>query len=203
MPFLDTGDVDGAREQAKRSLPALAEAARAGKPILVPQPTCAYMLKNEWPSLVPGEDSAAVSRAVADPSAWLLGLKARGGLKTDFVPGAVTGAVGYHFACHLQALGTGPKSRERLASLPGVSVTVSERCSGHDGTYAYEVESRDQSLKQGAKLFRALAEPGLSHVVSDCPLAARQIAEGVPTGPRPTHPMVLLARAYGLQEGRP
>jgi glycerol-3-phosphate dehydrogenase subunit C len=203
MPFLDAGDVDGAREQARRSLPALAEAARAGKPVLVPQPTCAYMLKHEWPSLLPGDDAAAVSKAVEDPSAWLLGLKARGGLKTDFVPGAVDGTVGYHFACHLQALGTGPKSRDLLASVPGLRVTVSEKCSGHDGTYAYEVESREQSLKQGQKLFRALSDPGLTHLVSDCPLAARQIEEGVPNGPKPLHPMVLLARAYGLPEGRP
>jgi glycerol-3-phosphate dehydrogenase subunit C len=203
MPFLDAGDVDGARSQAKRSLPALAEAARQGRPVLVPQPTCAYMLKYEWPSLVPGEDAAAVSKAVEDPSAWLLSLKARGGMKTDFVPGKVEGAVGYHFACHLQALGTGPKSRDLLASIPGVRVTVSEKCSGHDGTYAYKVESKEQSVKQGQKLFRALSEPGLRHLVSDCPLAARQIEEGVPNGPKPLHPMVLLARAYGLPEGHP
>jgi Fe-S oxidoreductase len=203
MPFLDAGDIDGARAQVMRSLPALAEAARAGKPVLVPQPTCAYMLKNEWPSLVPGDDAAVVSRAVADPSAWLMGLKARGGMKTDFKEGAVSGDVGYHFACHLQALGTGPRSRDLLASIPGVQVTVTERCSGHDGTYAYKVETKDQSMKQGQKLFRALSERALSHVVSDCPLAARQIAEGVPNGPRPTHPMILLARAYGLPEGSP
>ena len=201
MPFLDCGDVDGARKQAAKSLPVLAEAARAGQAILVPQPTCAYMLKREWPSLLPGADSEAVARAVEDPASWLAARRAKGEFKTDFRAGAVTGAVGYHFACHLQALGTGPKSRGLVALIPGVTVTVSEKCSGHDGTWAYKTEGRDASMRQGQKLFRAMSEGSLSHVVSDCPLAARQIGEGVPNGPKPVHPMILLARAYGLEEG--
>jgi Fe-S oxidoreductase len=201
MPWLDAGDVESARRQAGKSMSALAAAAREGMPVLVPQPTCLYMVKEEWPRLVPGADADAVARAARDPASWLLERKAAGELATDFREGAVKGKVGYHFACHLQALGTGMKSRELVSMVPGVAVTVTERCSGHDGTYAYKRETREQSLKQGAKLFRAMTEEPLDHVVSDCPLAARQIAEGAPSAPKPLHPMVLLARAYGLPEG--
>jgi len=34
-------------------------------------------------------------------------------------------------------------------AVAGVSITVTERCSGHDGTYAFRLETRDQSLCLG------------------------------------------------------
>jgi Fe-S oxidoreductase len=201
MPFLDAGDLDGARAQAAKVLPRLAEAAREGRTILACQPTCTYMIRREWPSLLPGEDSRLVAGATVELGAFLAGLSREGRLRTDFRADAVRGKVAYHFACHLQALGSGPKSAEVLRLIPGVSVTVSDRCSGHDGTYAFRRETRASSLEVGGKLAKAIAKESPDLVASDCPLAARQISALRPGSPRATHPLVLLARAYGLPEG--
>ena len=48
MPWLDAGDVDKFREAAEHNVAVLAPQVRAGKDIVVPQPTCAYVLKNEY-----------------------------------------------------------------------------------------------------------------------------------------------------------
>jgi glycerol-3-phosphate dehydrogenase subunit C len=216
MPFLDAGDLDGARAQAAKVLPALAAAAREGRAIVACQPTCTYMLKKEWPLLLPGADADAVARATQELGAFLMDLERAGRLKHGFVAGAIPGHVTYHYACHLQALETGPKSAELLKLVPGTSVTIVDRCSGHDGTYAFRKDSLAESLKVGAKLAKAVdqkiaaaappappASPTAGDVASDCPLAARQLSRLRPASAPVEHPMVLLARAYGLPEGKP
>src|SRR5205823_2885348 len=45
MPWLDVGDLERARKKIRESLPALAAAAKAGRPILVPQPTCVVAIE--------------------------------------------------------------------------------------------------------------------------------------------------------------
>jgi Fe-S oxidoreductase len=206
MPFLDAGDLDGARAQASKTLPALAAAARDGRTILACQPTCTYMLQREWPLLLPGEDSRAVAGAVRELGAFLMDLERAGKLKHGFREGVLPPEITYHYACHLQALATGPKSAELLRLVPGVKVNVQDRCSGHDGTYAFRKDTLAASLKVGARLAKAVdakagedEAPGAT--ASDCPLAARQLSRLRPARPPAEHPMVLLARAYGLPEG--
>jgi Fe-S oxidoreductase len=206
MPFLDAGDLDGARAQASKALPALAAAARDGRTILACQPTCTYMLQREWPHLLPGEDSRAVAGAVRELGAFLMDLERAGKLKHGFREGVLPPEITYHYACHLQALETGPKSAELLRLVPGVKVNVQDRCSGHDGTYAFRKDTLEASLKVGARLAKAVdakagedEAPGAT--ASDCPLAARQLSRLRPARPPAEHPMVLLARAYGLPEG--
>jgi glycerol-3-phosphate dehydrogenase subunit C len=221
MPFLDAGDLDGARAQAARVLPDLARAAREGRAIVACQPTCTYMLKREWPLLLPGPDADAVAAATHELGAFLMDLERTGRLRHGFVAGAVPEHVTYHYACHLQALETGPKSAELLRLVPGTRVTIVDRCSGHDGTYAFRKDTLADSLKVGAKLAKAVdakAAPAAAgvgappeppaagtrgDVVSDCPLAARQLSRLRPAHAPVEHPLVLLARAYGLPEGRP
>lgn len=208
MPFLDAGDLEGARGQAAKVLPALAAAARAGKTIVACQPTCTYMLAREWPLLLPGEDSRAVAGAVKEMGAYLMDLERAGTLKHGFLTGVLPPEITYHYACHLQALETGPKSAELLRLVPGVTVNVQDRCSGHDGTYAFRTESRAASLKVGARLAKAVdgkapANEAPGATASDCPLAARHLSGLRPGKPPVEHPLVLLARAYGLPEGGP
>ena len=63
MPWLDAGDVDKFREHAERNVAALLPAVRAGQPVVVPQPTCAYVLKNEYPDFLGTDDARARRRA--------------------------------------------------------------------------------------------------------------------------------------------
>ena len=54
MPYLDGGDLDGARKNARRNIDAMLPAVERGAKVVVPQPTCSYVLKNDYPDLVPG-----------------------------------------------------------------------------------------------------------------------------------------------------
>ena len=55
MPYLDGGDLDAARANARRNVDALLPLVKAGADVVVTQPTCSYVLKKEYPLLVPGE----------------------------------------------------------------------------------------------------------------------------------------------------
>ena len=63
MPWLDAGDTDKFREHAQANVNALLPAVRAGKKIVVPQPTCAYTLKDEYPAFLGTEASREVAAA--------------------------------------------------------------------------------------------------------------------------------------------
>ncbi len=89
----------------------------------------------------------------------------------------------------------GFKSRDLLAAT-GAAVTMVEKCSGHDGTWAMKEEYFDESMKVGKKLFDGLAAARADVVASDCALAGVQIRQGmnVPV----LHPIEVLRDAYGL-----
>jgi glycerol-3-phosphate dehydrogenase subunit C len=51
MPYLDGGAVKEAKGLIADNVKSLAEAVRQGREIVVPGPTCSYMLKQEYPWL--------------------------------------------------------------------------------------------------------------------------------------------------------
>jgi Fe-S oxidoreductase len=81
--------------------------------------------------------------------------------------------------------------------VPGSEVEAIERCSGHDGTYAVKQECYEMSRKIAAPVVRKVEQSGARHFVSDCPMAAEQIAQGL-SQHAAEHPMGLLRHAYGI-----
>lgn len=92
----------------------------------------------------------------------------------------------------------GLKTRDVLNLIQDTEVTAQERCSGHDGTYAIKKETRDKSVKIARPVVRKVDQQAPDHFISDCPMAATQIAELSETVDRAEHPMTLLRMAYGL-----
>lgn len=196
MPELDYGNLDAARAAAKANLASLLPYVQQGLPVIALGPTCSYMLKRDYPELLPGDEAAAaVSKATFDLTEFLMKLKKEGRLSVEFESGP--GKVAYQPACHLKNQNIGLKSKELLELLPGAKVSVVDRCSGHDGTWSMKDEYFELSMKYAKKLFDEVqaAEPDV--VASDCPLAAIQVEQG--TGLAPKHPVELVAQAYGLQ----
>jgi Fe-S oxidoreductase len=195
MPYLDGGAVDEARALIRDNVRALAAAAREGRVIVAPGPTCSYMLKREYPWLDGSEDARLVASQTRDLFEYLASLHTAGRLDTRFVRAG--GAVTYHVPCHLRAQNIGTKSADVLRAIPGTTVDVVERCSAVDGTWGFKTQYHELSLKVAQPLFDAVRAAGAA-VATDCPLAALQIAQG--TGVRPRHPIQVLADAYGLAE---
>ena len=80
------------------------------------------------------------SRArIFDPFEYLMLRHKAGLLRTDFK--AQLGKVSYHVPCHLRVQNIGLKTRDVLKLVPGTTVEVIERCSGHNGTYGGEEAS--------------------------------------------------------------
>ncbi len=195
MPFFDVGDVPAAVEARTDVVRALLPWVEKGYTVVTPGPSCSLMIKKEYPWLGGGEDVERVGKATRDLFEFLMELKGKQRLVLDF-PRAPK-SIAYHLPCHLKVQNIGFKSRDLLA-LTGATVTMVEKCSGHDGTWAMKAEYFDESMKVGQKLFDGLAAAGAEVVASDCPLAGVQIRQGmkVPV----LHPAEVLRNAYGIPE---
>ena len=194
MPFLESGDVDSARECRFANLDGFLPFVEAGYTIVAAGPTCSLTLKKEYPLLGSDEPGRAVSAATLDLSEYLMRRYAEGKLSLDFRRSP--GRVSYHLACHLKVQDIGFKSRDLLRLIPGVEVETTEKCTGHDGTWSMKKEFFPISMKIGQPVFDAVKGQRADVVASDCPLAGLQIRQG--TGRTAKHPIQILADSYGL-----
>ena len=193
MPYLDGGAVKEAKQLITDNVKTLAAAVREGREIVVPGPTCSYMLKQEYPWLDGSEDATLVAANTRDLFEYLAGLHAQGKLDTRFPQAPAK--IAYHLPCHLKAQNMGTRSADVLR-LTGAQVDTIERCSAVDGTWGLKKEYFQLSMKIAEPLFKDVEAARPDRVATDCPLAALQINQG--TGRTAAHPVRILADAYGL-----
>jgi Fe-S oxidoreductase len=196
MPWLDAGDVDKFRQQVEHNVAALAPALEAGKDVVVPQPTCAYVLKNEYADFLGSDAAKLVGERTYDTSEYLMQQHRKLPLDTAF-DGDTYDSITWQAACHYRAQQIGPKSRD-LMQLTGAKVQMVERCSAIDGTWGLRAENAELARQVAKPLMETIQEADTELVAGDCQLSNTAITEG--TGRRPVHPLQVLARAYGLSE---
>ena len=198
MPWLDSGDIDPFVEQGRKNVEILARAVRAGNDVVVPQPTCGYVLKKEYPDYLKSDDARLVAAHTYDAAEYLMKVhKEEGkGLDTEFT-GKIPESVTWHVPCHLRAQNIGYKSRD-LMKLTGATVTVVDKCSGIDGTWGYRAQNYELARKVAQPLKHAIEKADGDVVAGDCHLANGAITEE--TGRTPMHPIQVVARAYGIPE---
>ena len=197
-PYLHSGDVDSFTKVAVKQVKALATAVRSGKDIVVPQPTCGYVLKKDYVDYVGGPDAELVAKHTFDSSEYLINLhKAEGTeLDTEFT-GTVPETISYHIPCHLKAQNIGLRSRD-LMKLTGAKIKLIDQCSGIDGMWGLKAGNEEYSVPLAVKLGEKVTAAGSEAVVGDCHLANTAIAEQ--TGAGAVHPLNIVARAYGIPE---
>jgi glycerol-3-phosphate dehydrogenase subunit C len=197
-PWLHSGDVDNFRKQASTNVPILAAAIREGRDVVVPQPTCGFILKNDYVDYLGGPEAELVAANTYDAAEYLVRLHKGESTSLDIdFPGPVPEAITYHAPCHLRAQNIGLRSRD-LLKLTGTKVTVVAQCSGIDGTWGYRAENYETSRGVARKLVKGIQDAGNDVVAGDCSLANGGILQE--TGIAPVHPLSLLARAYGIPE---
>jgi glycerol-3-phosphate dehydrogenase subunit C len=205
MPKLEHGDIARVAEQARRVSAELGGWIDKGYDVIALVPSCALMLKFEWPLILPGDAAIKkLSGATFDIAEYVVDVAKRSGL----APGlqALPGGVSLHLACHARAQNMGHKAAEMLRLIPGADVAVIERCSGHGGSWGIMKEYFEVALKIGKPVARAAATQAKRYVASECPLAGDHIVQGMHRldGEAPTtveaavHPIELFARAYGV-----
>lgn len=197
MPKLDLGDLEAVRQSKEVNIPVLSRMIDEGWDIVAPVPSCVLMFKQELPLMFPDDpETAKVRDHIFDPFEYLMLRHKEGKLKTDFA--ASLGKIAYHVACHLRVQNIGLKTRELLQMVPDTEIDVIERCSGHDGTYAVKSEYHDISMQICKPVVNRVQKAEADHYSSDCPMAGRQIENGLDDVREPEHPLTLLRIAYGL-----
>lgn len=197
-PWLHSGDVKEFTKVAQKNVTALARTVRKGHDIVVPQPTCGYVLKEDYIDYVGGPDAELVATHTFDAAEYLMRVHKGEGttLDTDFT-GFVPNTVTYHTPCHLKAQNAGLKSRD-LMKLTGAKVKLVQQCSGIDGMWGLRAKNADISIAIAGKLGDEIRRAGGDVVAGDCHLANTAITEQ--TGEIPQHPLQVIARAYGIAE---
>jgi glycerol-3-phosphate dehydrogenase subunit C len=200
MPRLELGDLDAVARLKERNVPQLKRLVDAGYDLVAPIPSCVLMFKQELPLMFPDDaDVQAIRARSFDPFEYLMLRHRAGLLRTDFQ--RPLGKVSYHVPCHLRVQNIGLKTRDLLRLVPGTTVEVIERCSGHDGTYGVKQEFRAASVKIGSPVAQRVSSAAADHYCSDCPMAARQIESllgAAQARKEPEHPLTLLRAAYGI-----
>jgi glycerol-3-phosphate dehydrogenase subunit C len=180
------------------NIPQLAQLVDEGWDIVAPIPSCALMFKQELPLIFPEDGQVRkVQERTFDPFEYLMLRHKAGKLRTDF-PNPL-GKVAYHVPCHLRVQRIGLKTRDALKLVPGTTIEVIERCSGHNGTYAVKREFHEHSARIGRPVVERVAAAQADHYSSDCPMAGDQICHGLADkGKGAEHPLSLLRQAYGI-----
>jgi glycerol-3-phosphate dehydrogenase subunit C len=198
MPKLELGDLDGVARLKDENIPQLLRLVEQGYDIVAPIPSCVLMFKQELPLMFPADEAVQRVRSrIFDPFEYLMLRHRAGLLRTDFK--VRLGKVSYHVPCHLRVQNIGLKTRDVLQLVPGTTLEVIERCSGHDGSYAVKSEFRAASMKIAAPVVQKVAGSNADYYSSDCPMAGHQIQSGLgDPGRKPTPPLQLLRIAYGI-----
>ncbi len=196
MAKLELGDLEAVDKAKRINIPVLSAWVDKGWDIVTPIPSCTLMYKQELPLMYPDDpDVVKVRDAMYDPFEYLMLRYKDGRLKTDFKH--PLGKVSYQVPCHLRVQNIGLKTRDLLQLVPDTEVTAIERCSGHDGTYAVKKEFHEISKKIARPVVNKVRKAEADHFVSDCPMAADQIAQELDSH-ESGHPMHLLREAYGI-----
>ena len=175
--------------------PSLAPLAEDGLPMIGLDPSCILTLRDEYLSLLSEDPRARKVAAQALTLEEFLAQQADAGeLALEFRDDARRLLL--HGHCHQKALvGTGP-SRRALTLPPNYEVDeVDSGCCGMAGSFGYEVEHYDISLKMGERrLFPAVRHaPQNTILVAAGTRCRNQIAHG--TGRRAYHPAEVLRDA--------
>ncbi|HEV2430704.1 MAG TPA: FAD-linked oxidase C-terminal domain-containing protein, partial [Burkholderiales bacterium] len=171
--FLSAGMVEEAKTEARRMVEALAPF--KGKPIVGLEPSCLFSLRDELPALGFGE--------LAPQAVLFEEFLARDSGKLKFRE--IKQQALLHGHCHQKAFDVMPAVEKVLGMVPGLTVsTVQTSCCGMAGSFGYEAEHYDVSMKM-AEL--ALL-PAIRNASSDTLLVAdgtscrHQIADGAGRG---------------------
>jgi len=197
MPKLEQGDLKTVQKYKEKNIPQLVKLIDEGWDIVAAVPSCVLMFKQELPLMFPDdEDVLKVKKHIFDPFEYLLHRHKAELLRTEFHQ--PLGTVAWHVPCHQRVQNIGPKTKQVLSLVPGTEINAIERCSGHDGTYGVRNDSYAKSQKIARPVVTRAKKMEADYLVSDCPMAATQIADGLELKHSETNPLSLLRKAYGI-----
>jgi FAD/FMN-containing dehydrogenase/Fe-S oxidoreductase len=182
--FLSVGMVHEAKREARRMLETLSPYVAKGAPIIGLEPSCLFSLRDEFPVMA-GDGLAKNSYLFEEFLAQHPGkLKFRETRREALL----------HGHCHQKAFDAMPAVEKVLRLVPGLEVqTVQTSCCGMAGSFGYEAEHYDVSIKMAEmSLLPAVRASKDAIVLADGTSCRHQISDG--TGREATHVARFLAQ---------
>ena len=206
MPQLERGDLEAVSANAHSVTRELVGWIEKGYSVVALVPSCALMLKFEWPLILPEDPMVRlVSTNTTDLSEYIVDIAKNEGLGVELE--SLNEDVTLQLACHSRAQNMGIKGAEMLRLIPDLDLTVVERCSGHGGLWGVKQANFDTAIKTGRTAARQAMQKGSSFVASECPLACDHLRQGIeklnPDEQLQSnfgHPIELFAKACGIEE---
>jgi Fe-S oxidoreductase len=145
--FLAVGLVEEARDEARRMLTALKPYVARGVPVIGLEPSCLLTLRDEFKSMLPGEESSSLAESAVLLEEFLAQQHQAGTLQLKLKPLSARRAL-VHGHCHQKAFGTMTAMQQTLALIPELEVEVIESgCCGMAGAFGYEASHYEVSMK--------------------------------------------------------
>jgi glycerol-3-phosphate dehydrogenase subunit C len=186
MPLWEQGLLDQVARKAQQS----AKILNALPQVIPLTPSCSFMLRSEWPSLLPDDpDVTSLAKKTIDLSQFILQMVRTHAIKvfknTDQLP-----KISIHMACHVRAQNQGNASHQLVETVLDKRIPVIERCSGHGGLWGYLAPHFDTAMQMAKTVLTTtgFAKPAPMEKIADqgdrafvllseCPLAARHLAQ--------------------------
>jgi FAD/FMN-containing dehydrogenase/Fe-S oxidoreductase len=185
--FLSVGLVEEAKREARKLLDALSPYVSRGVPIVGLEPSCLLGLRDEFGVMLPGTEALAKNAFLFEE------FLARDAGKLKF--SETKQQVLLHGHCHQKAFDVMPAVEKVLGLVPGLKIsTVQTSCCGMAGSFGYEAEHYEVSMKMAEmSLLPAVRSSADAVLVADGTSCRHQIADG--TGREAIHVARLLAQA--------
>ncbi len=178
--FLAAGLVDEARTEALRMMDAVLPFVKAGLPIVGLEPSCLFTLKDEFKSMLPGEDADLIAENALLFEEFIAREIEAGTFKLDLKPTIEKKAL-LHGHCHQKAFAAMGAVEKVLSIVPELDVEVVESsCCGMAGAFGYEAENYDVSMKMAelSLLPKVREADADTLIIADGTSCRHQIADG-------------------------
>ena len=145
--FLASGMVDEARLEARRMLDALRPHLERGIPIIGLEPSCLLTLRDEFQSMLPGDETTVLATQALLLEEFLACEQQAGRLQLRLKPLAARRAL-IHGHCHQKAFATMDAMQQALKLIPELEVElIDSGCCGMAGAFGYEADHFELSMK--------------------------------------------------------
>jgi FAD/FMN-containing dehydrogenase/Fe-S oxidoreductase len=193
--FLAAGMVKEAKDEARRTLQALAAYLERGISVVGLEPSCVMTLRDEYLTMDLGDSAGELALDSHLLEEFLVREQGAGRLDLALQPLPQKKAL-LHGHCHQKAFGAMPAVQQALKLIPGLEVEIVETsCCGMAGSFGYEASHFEVSMKMAemSLLPKVRAAGPEVLVVADGTSCRQQIADGA--GAKAVHVARVLERA--------
>jgi FAD/FMN-containing dehydrogenase/Fe-S oxidoreductase len=167
--FLTVGKVDEAREEAERTLAALAPFVAAGTPVIGLEPSCLFSFRDEIPALLKSDAARRAASQTLLFEEFLAGEARARRLNLKLLPNNRRALL--HGHCHQKSFDTMSAVELTLKLIPDLKVeTIESSCCGMAGAFGYHADT--------ASISRAMGEVSLLPAVRQASADAIIVADG-------------------------